>query len=69
MIYRTLNDTELRRVIDNELDNLPAAAEGARRFLEGSDEHKALLDEIGSLTVQLADADRYIEELKHDYGT
>lgn len=57
MIYRTLRDAELRRMIDNEPSNLAAAAEGVRRFLEGADEHKKLIEENERLESELSAAE------------
>lgn len=65
MIYRTFTDAELRRALSDPA-NLAAIGEAARRFEMGSDETRRLEAEIESLTVQLADADRHIEELNRD---
>lgn len=57
MIYRIFTDSELRRIIDNDPDCAAARDEAARRFLDGSEEYKALLEENERLESELSAAE------------
>ena len=66
MLLNTLMDDELRRLIDTEPENLAALKEGARRFVESSEEVASLEARIEELEQEVTNLEDELSEERYE---